>query len=168
MQRRGRGGQRGLRRAGSAISSELIERLYANEKVCPERVRWRPESGSKTRLRFEVAVYEVATGQKLTFRGVYQRSLKGRRYAFCLTLYRNITVRRYDQSKHHKELYPRPHWIRQPHKHRFVNEEHPDAAYGIPDGEIADNDVNQAFFDFLAECSITMTAPYEQILPEVI
>jgi hypothetical protein len=150
---------------GTQLDEAFIDSLYREEKICPSRVRWKHVHTSK--LVFEVNIFGINSGQKMIFRGVYQRSLKGRRFRFSITIFRNIEVRRYCASKHHKERHTNK-WIREPHKHRFVSPEHPNAAYKIPKGEIHETDVNQAFIDFLKECNIKMTAPYEQIIPGTI
>lgn len=82
-------------------------------------------------------------------------------WSFAL-LMSNAPIRRCDCSfKGHPN--PDGVMIDEPHKHRW-DDVHRDREAYVPD-DIDFSDVNRAFFDFLAECNVTLAGHYHPLLP---
>lgn len=129
------------------VSKERIDELYDADKVIQENWVWERNGSS---LTGEATVRCVGEGIDLTLKG-WQR----RNYGFCLLFKSTKVVRRWDDSIHTN---PDGKVIRGSHKHFWHPEYEDNMAYPVND--VATDDVDDAFMDFLDECNIELRGKY--------
>ena len=133
------------------------ERVLTMTKTIGENVIWRSQPGRTPRWRFDVSIATYGVEEPLRLVGNYGKGS----WSFAL-LMSNAPIRRCDcSSKGH--INPGGVIIAEPHKHRW-DDVHRDREAYVPE-DIDFSDVNQAFFDFLAECNVTFVGRYNPLMP---
>jgi hypothetical protein len=152
-----------------SVTPELINHLYKVPKVCPDYIQWKPNTSVSYENHTFVANLVTEDEDVLEWRGYFQIKHFQRRWGFSITYRRKYVVRSWDMAKkHYSQLEGR--FIRGVgcHKHYYHDDDHPRAAYEIPQGEISVEDPNQAVIDFREECNIEFRRGYQRyIFPEL-
>jgi hypothetical protein len=119
------------------------------EKIIEEDWTWEVAGPN---LVGEATVYCYESDAILTLKAWKRRS-----YGFCLLYKSSKIVRRWDDSRHKN---PDGEIIDGSHKHYW----HPkyEDNYAYPVDDIATDDVDKAFEDFLAECNIELRGDYNR------
>jgi len=131
------------------VSKEEIDTLYAMPKVIEEDWIWEVEGPN---LVGEATVYCLESDAVLSL-----KAWKRRNYGFCLLYKSSKIVRRWDDGVHRN---PNGEVIEGSHKHRWHPEYEDNIAYPVDD--VATNDVDKAFEDFLDECNIEHKGAYNR------
>ena len=131
------------------VSKAEIDRLYHMPKVIEEDWHWTLSGPNHVG---EATVYCIDSEAILTL-----KAWKRRNYGFCLLYKSSKVVRRWDDSRHKN---PNGEVIDGSHKH-FWHPQYEDAkAYPVDD--VATDDVDEAFNDFLDECNIELRGDYQR------
>lgn len=131
------------------VSKAEIDRLYEMDKVIEDDWSWEVVGPNHVG---EATVYCLNSEAILTL-----KAWKRRNYGFCLLYKSSKVVRRWDDGIHEN---PDGELIQGSHKH-FWHPEYEDAkAYRVDD--VATDDVDQAFWDFLDECEIELKGNYHR------
>lgn len=131
------------------VSKAEVDRLYHMPKVIEGDWKWEVDGPNFTG---EATVYCLNSDAKLTL-----KAWKRRNYGFCLLYKSSKVVRRWDDSIHKN---PDGEIIRGSHKHFWHPQYEDSKAYPVDD--IATNDVDKAFIDFLDECNIKHKGGYQR------
>jgi len=131
------------------VSEAEIDRLYEMEKVIEDDWSWEVDGPTH---RGEATVYCKGSKAKLTLKAWKRRS-----YGFCLLYKSSKIVRRWDDSRHRN---PDGRIIDGSHKHKWHPQYEDNLAYPVDD--VATNDVDEAFIDFLDECNIELRGDYSR------
>jgi len=129
------------------VSKAEIDRLYDMDKVIEEDWSWETRGSN---LVGDAEVLCLDSGAILTL-----KAWKRRNYGFCLLYKGSKVVRRWDDGRHTN---PDGEVIEGSHKHYWHPQYEDTQAYEVDD--VATNDVDQAFHDFLDECSIRLEGDY--------
>jgi hypothetical protein len=137
----------------SELLAREVESVLRIEKRIREDLAWRPDAGSrKPKWKIEGTVIVPDTSETLKIHG----NRSARNWGFSLVM-RGVPIRRFNvQNAPHRN--PDGTIIREPHKHKWDENQGDREAY-IPD-DIDVTDVNQAFLDFLKECRIVHDGTY--------
>lgn len=129
------------------VSEQEINRIHELPKVIEDDWVWEVNGPN---LTGEATVYCLDDGVNLTL-----KAWKRRNYGFCLLYKRSKIVRRWDDGNHTN---PDGERIEGSHKHYWTPEYEDTFAYEVDD--IATDDVDQAFWDFLDEENIELNGSY--------
>lgn len=129
------------------VSKERIDELYRAPKVIEEDWTWEINGPNHTG---EATVRCLGIDASLKL-----RAWKRRRYGFCLLYKATKVVRRWDDGRHTN---PDGQTIEGSHKH-YWHPQHEDS-FAYPVDDVATDDVDQAFIDFLDECNIDHRGRY--------
>lgn len=129
------------------VSKDEIDELYDAPKVITEDWMWEPVGPN---FEGEASVRVIGHDATLTL-----RAWKRRNYGFCLLYKRTKVVRRWDDAIHTN---PNGEQLNGSHKHYWHPQYEDNYAYPVDD--IATNDVDEAFFDFLDESNIELQGKY--------
>lgn len=129
------------------VSREEVKELHEADKIIEEDWQWDVQGPN---VEGEATVYCRNRDETLTLRAWKRRS-----YGFCL-LYKGATaIRRWDDGVHRK---PNGECLEGSHKHYWTPIHEDQKAYEVDD--IATDDVDQAFHDFLEEENIDLLGNY--------
>ncbi|WP_158056541.1 DUF6978 family protein [Halorussus halophilus] len=139
-------------------SRALIDHIYDIDKIIQEDWEWeeRPEC-----LVGSAEVLCIGEDYDLTLNG-WCNPQRPDLYEFSLMFERSTVVRRWDNNSRH--TLPDGERCDGPHKHRWTEDHEDKLVYEVDD--VATDDVDQAFEDFLDECNIERDGGYHR--PQVL
>ncbi|WP_152420898.1 DUF6978 family protein [Halorubrum coriense] len=135
--------------SGYMVSQAEIEELYDMKKIIEEDWIWETDGPN---LIGEATVYCFDSEAILSLKAWKRRS-----YGFCLLYKSSKVVRRWDDSRHRN---PDGEVIDGSHKHKWHPQYEDNCAYPVDD--VATDDVDKAFQDFLNECNIELRGDYQR------
>lgn len=134
------------------VTKSRIDEIYQMEKVIEEDWSWERRGSNHVG---EATVYCMNEDVTLVLKAWKRES-----YGFCLLYKSSKVVRRWDNSTPHTN--PDGKVINEPHKHYWDEEYEDKFAYAVDD--VATDNVDQAFWDFLDECNIELKGSYQEEL----
>lgn len=129
------------------------DELVRAHKIVSALLRWKPEG--QYRWKLEATVLAVEQNELLKLCGVVGK----RNHSFVL-LYQNYPLRKYTKHLQHRDS-KTGQLVKEPHKHIW-DETVGDTEVYVPNDINPEDDIDDQFMAFCAECNIELTGGYQR------